>query len=80
MIRKTVPSKRVIDLDGQDGNAYVLLGMASSMCKQIKIDPKPILDEMQSGNYSNLVKTFDKYFGDIFILETKNKKLLKSLK
>ena len=28
MIRKKVPSMPVVDLTGQDGNAFVLLGMA----------------------------------------------------
>jgi hypothetical protein len=27
------------------------------------------LEEMKSGNYENLVATFDKYFGDYVILE-----------
>jgi hypothetical protein len=32
-------------------------------------DGDEIIEEMKSGNYENLVATFDKYFGDYVILE-----------
>jgi len=31
---------------------------------------------MKSGDYTNLVRTFDKYFGEFVILETTNEELL----
>jgi hypothetical protein len=54
---------REIDLTGPEGNAYVLLGYANDYCKQLKRDPKPILEEMKSGDYENLVTVFDREFG-----------------
>lgn len=53
-----------IDLTGPEGNAYVLMGYAKDFCKQLGKDHKPIIEEMMSGDYENLVKVFDKNFGD----------------
>lgn len=52
-----------INLAGQDGNAFCLLAIAKNLAKQLKIDPKPILDEMKSGDYKNLLVVFDNHFG-----------------
>ncbi len=57
-----------IDLTGPDGNAFVLLGLASKWSKQLELDSKKIHDEMTSGDYENLVDTLEKYFGDYIIL------------
>lgn len=54
-----------IDLRGQDGNAFFLMNQASRFSRQLNLDAKPILAEMMSDNYDNLVNTFDKYFGDV---------------
>ena len=64
--------KRVIDLNGPDGNAFYLLGTAKSLCKQIGIGAErttEILDEMRSDGYEHLIQTFDKYFGKLVDLE-----------
>ena len=64
--------KRVIDLDGPEGNAFYILGTAKSLCKQIGIDADrttEILDEMRSDDYEHLIQTFDKYFGKLVDLE-----------
>ena len=53
-----------IDLSGPEGNAFVLMGYASQLAKQLGLDGKAITEEMRSGNYDNLVNVFDKYFGD----------------
>lgn len=53
-----------INLKGPDGNAYSLMGHTQSICKQLGIDPKPIIQEMMSKDYENLIKVFDKNFGD----------------
>ena len=63
---------RVIDLDGPQGNAFALLGQAKTWAKELSIDYKPIQTEMMSGDYTNLCKTFQKYFGRIVRLETTN--------
>tara|TARA_Y100001937_G_scaffold12129_1_gene15350 strand:- start:570 stop:797 length:228 start_codon:yes stop_codon:yes gene_type:complete len=64
--------KRVIDLNGPEGNAFYLLGTAQSLCKQIGISVErkdEILDEMRSDDYEHLIQTFDKYFGKVVDLE-----------
>lgn len=70
MIKKKSPrtSNIEIDLTGPDGNAFVLLGYASSYAKQLGLDNNKIQEEMKSGDYENLVNTFDKYFGKIITL------------
>jgi hypothetical protein len=60
----------VIDLDGPQGNAFVLLGYAQKYAKQIGLDWDKINAEMTASGYVNLVRTFDKYFGEVITLET----------
>jgi len=72
MIRKKQINKKrpvIIDLTGPDGNAYVLLGYAKSYCEQLGIDFRIVRDRMTSGDYENLIKVFDGYFGSFVILE-----------
>lgn len=59
----------VIDLTGPDGNAFALMGYASRFAKQLDLDSKVIIKEMQSGDYENLLQVFDGYFGSFVILE-----------
>ncbi len=54
-----------IDLTGPDGNAYYILGVAKNLCKQVGVDFKPIMEEMTSGDYENLIKVFDDNFGSV---------------
>ena len=60
-----------IDLDGPDGNAFVLLGTAKNLARKLDMDGDAIIKEMQSGDYMNLVKTMDKYFPFV-VFETNN--------
>jgi len=53
-----------IDLNGPQGNAFVLLGYARDLGRQLNIDFKPIVDEMTSGDYENLLDVFYENFGD----------------
>ena len=62
-------SEIVLDLTGPDGNAFVLMAYANKYAKQLGIDHRPIIEEMQSGDYENLIEVFDKYFGDYVVLE-----------
>ena len=48
-----------IDLTGPQGNAFFLLGTATDICKQLGYDSKPVLDDMKSGDYENLLNVFD---------------------
>ena len=70
ILTKDTTKKRVIDLTGTECNAYFLMGVAQNMCNQLGWDNwVGILDEMKSGDYEHLIKTFDKYFGDFVDLE-----------
>ena len=70
MIRdKKYQSEIVIDLTGPDGNAYALLAYAKRFAQQFDLDFNQIKDEMTSGDYENLIRVFDEYFGEIVILE-----------
>lgn len=60
-----------IDLTGPEGNAFVLLGYASSFCKELgyrKDKTERILDEMKLGDYECLLHTFDREFGSFVTL------------
>jgi len=70
MIRtKQAPKEIVIDLTGPDGNAFVLMGIASNLAKQLGKDGNVIREEMMSGDYEHLIAVFDREFGDFVILE-----------
>lgn len=66
-----------LDIDGPDGNAYVLLAYAKDLGKQLGKNVDDIIDQMMIGDYNNLLKVFEKEFGHIVILETNNEELLK---
>jgi hypothetical protein len=53
-----------IDITGSQGNAFVILGYARQYAKELGMDSKPIIEEMMSGDYENLLEVFDKNFGD----------------
>ena len=57
-----------IDLTGPDGNAFVLIGKAGSLAKQLGLDSNAIQTEMMNGDYEHLVNTFDKHFGNFVTL------------
>lgn len=70
MIRKKQhTSEVVIDITGPDGNAFSLMGYARQYAKQLGLDSDPIITEMKSGDYENLLQVFEKYFGEYVILE-----------
>ena len=68
--RREMNSQIEIDLSGPEGNAFVLLGYASRLGKQIYGYEKTeeILEEMRLSTYELLILTFDKYFGSIVTL------------
>lgn len=73
MIRAKSPetTEIVIDLTGPDGNAYSLMATAKHYANMIggKLVADDIVNEMMAGDYENLIKVFDKYFGYFIILE-----------
>ncbi len=70
--RKEMPRRPIeIDLNGPDGNAFVLLSLAVKLGKQIGMsydEIERIQDEMRLSTYDLLLLTFDKYFGSHVIL------------
>ncbi len=82
MIRNTT-GERIINLDGPDGNAYVLLGLAHSFAKQLRWSAeeiKELQEAMMAGDYVDLVCIFHNHFGSIVTLETNQEDLLKRLR
>ena len=70
IICKSPYKKQVIDLTGPEGNSYFLLGYGQKLSKVLPdADWDNIKKEMTSGGYENLIKTFDKYFGEFIDLE-----------
>lgn len=71
-----------IDLDGPDGNAWSLFARANDIGRQLGYSEEvrwEIVEKMKAGNYINLLKVFDEYYGDFVILETCNDDLLEKL-
>ena len=69
MIKSKIEKSGIeIDLTGPDGNAFVLIGTAGNLAKQLGLDSKAIREEMMKGDYENLVNVFDKHFGDFVTL------------
>lgn len=55
--------KIVIDLDGPDGNAFYLLGLAKKWSNQLDLNWGLIYEEMTASDYSEMIKVFKKHFG-----------------
>ena len=54
-----------IDLSGQDGNAFALMGHAKNFARQMGLDGEEIVYEMQQGSYEYLVEVFKQYFDGV---------------
>ena len=78
VVQKNNVHEYKIDLDSSAGNAFYLLGTAQGLCRDLGLDGNQVIDEMKSGDYINLLKTFDKYFGSIVTLETSNEEYLQA--
>ena len=70
--RDQMPSRPIeIDLSGPDGNAYVLMGYARTLGRQLGFSEekiKAIIKVMMLTNYDGLLATFDEQFGEYVIL------------
>ena len=72
----------VIDLDGSDGNAFVLMGYVSKFGKQLGWTTKQIdecIEKMMSGDYANLVKTMNDELHDVVTFVTTNDELIQAI-
>jgi len=54
-----------VDLNGPEGNAFVLMGYVKGWCRDLGKESQPILEEMQSGNYEHLLDVMEREFGDV---------------
>lgn len=70
MITNKRPQKKKIeiDLNGPDGNAFILLSITKDLCHKTGIEWEPVKNEMTSGDYENLIQTMDRYFGDLIVM------------
>jgi hypothetical protein len=69
--KKRKSEKTVIDLTGPEGNAFYLLAVVQKTFRRSGAPEmgEKICKEMMAGDYENLIKVFDRYLGDHFILE-----------
>jgi hypothetical protein len=68
IVEKSQDGKPVIDLQGPEGNAFVLIGMAAKWSKQLGLDPKEVQADMMSGDYEHLLSVIEKHFGDYIVM------------
>jgi len=63
-------SGRVIDLQGPKGNAFFLMGHAVDFLRQMgrRDEFNDMRTQMMSGDYDNLIRIFEKNFGDYVTL------------
>lgn len=57
-----------IDLTGEDGNAFALMGYAKKFARQLDLDGEEIISNMMSGDYENLLAVFEENFGSFVTL------------
>ena len=77
--RKEEYRRTVIDLDGSDGNVFVLLSLAKSFCQKLDWDYSKFDAEVKffANDYTEVVALFDQWFGEYCDLETSQEYLLK---
>jgi hypothetical protein len=57
-----------IDLTGEDGNVFNLIGIGTNLCRQLGLDKGRFQMRMMSGDYQNAIDVFEEYFGHIVTL------------
>ena len=57
-----------IDLQGPEGNAFMLLAIAKDLAHQLNMDWSLIHSEMTSSDYEWLLQVMDYHFGDFIIM------------
>lgn len=64
-IKEHTPN-RTIDLTMEEGNVFSLMGMATSLAKELDKDGKAIVKEMMASDYGNAVYVFNREFGEFY--------------
>lgn len=62
----------LIDLNGPGGNAFSLMGNATTLGRKLGMSKKEIdniINEMMEGDYEHLLSVFDREFGNLVILQ-----------
>jgi hypothetical protein len=54
--------KPTLNLSGNDGNAFMVLGLAARVARKNNMDWEAIKTEAMSGDYDHLLATMMKYF------------------
>jgi hypothetical protein len=63
IVEKQTKSMVEIDLTGEQGNVFNLIGTGMKYCRQLGLNQKDFFNEMTKGDYENSVKVFDEHFG-----------------
>jgi hypothetical protein len=67
-----VSRKREIDLQGPEGNAFCIIGIAQDLMRQLNYsteDRNDVMDDLKRSDYKNLIKVFDNEFGTLVDLQ-----------
>ncbi len=54
---------KYLDISGPKGNAFYILSLVPSLARDLQLDKDIIQAEMQNGDYANLLRLFQLYFG-----------------
>jgi hypothetical protein len=57
-----------IDLTGEQGNVFYLIGTGNNLCRQLGLDKNVFQKRMMSSDYQNAIDVFEEYFGHIVTL------------
>ena len=81
IVKKKPPldSKLHVDLDGPDGNAFAIIGLARNIARKSGLDADAIAQEMMGGDYTNVLRVFDRYFGSLVVFETEQEHSIEAL-
>lgn len=66
--KKKKITKIEIDLQGPEGNAFVLLGIAKDLSRKLGKNWDEVYANMTAADYEWLIQTMDHYFGDYLIM------------
>lgn len=64
------PTNIVIDISGEQGNSFAIMGCCQDIARKLflpKEELEQFLKECTNGDYTNLLKTCQKWFGIIFL-------------
>lgn len=58
----------LIDLSTPAGNAFNIIKHAKKLSLQLHLNWNAIYEELTAGDYNNLIKVFEKHFGDFILI------------